>query len=98
LTSKSCFNVDVQQERMDRVEMANNVKRILFLSSDVKMCRPTVQCRYMRMRSVAGLIPESEDQTAWKFVCLFLARQPSMGLGLLIRLVYRSHTTTDHSL
>ena len=31
------------------------------------------------------------------FVCLFLARQPPVGHGLLIHEVSRSHTTTHHS-
>jgi len=31
------------------------------------------------------------------FVCLFLARQPKLGQGLLIYEVSRSHTTTHHS-
>jgi hypothetical protein len=31
------------------------------------------------------------------FVCLFLARQPPVGQGLLIYEVSRSHTTTPHS-
>jgi len=32
-----------------------------------------------------------------KRVCLFLARQPPVGQGLLIHEVSRSHTTTHHS-
>jgi len=31
------------------------------------------------------------------FVCLFLARQPPVGQGLLIQVVSRSHTTTHYS-
>jgi len=31
------------------------------------------------------------------FVCLFLARQPPVGQGLIIHEVSRSHTTTQHS-
>jgi len=31
------------------------------------------------------------------FVCLFLARQPPVGQGLLIHEISRSHTTTHHS-
>jgi len=31
------------------------------------------------------------------FVCLFLAQQPTVGQGLLIHEVSRSHTTTHHS-
>ena len=32
-----------------------------------------------------------------ELVCLFMARQPPVGQGLLIHEVSRSHTTTDHS-
>ena len=33
-----------------------------------------------------------------QFVCLFLAPQPPVGHGLIIYEVFRSHTTTLHSL
>jgi len=51
---------------MDRVQMANDVKRILFLSNGVSMYRPTVQCRYIRLWSVGEMISDSEDHITWK--------------------------------
>ena len=66
MSSKDCFNVSVQQGRMYRVQIANDVKRILFLSNGAIMCRPTVQCRNIRMRSVGGKISENEDHVTWK--------------------------------
>lgn len=66
MSSKVCFNVSVQEGRLDGVQMANDIKRILFLSIDINMYRPTIQCRYIRMRSVGGMISDSEDQITWK--------------------------------
>jgi hypothetical protein len=44
-------------------------------------------CKFLKVIKV-GLI---------QFVCLFLARQPPVGQGVLIHEVSRSHTATHHS-
>ena len=41
--------------------------------------------------------PNSQSCLLCLFVCLFLAQQPTVGHGLLIHEVFRSHTTTHHS-
>jgi len=60
---------------MDGIEMANDVKRIY-----VNMCRPAVECRYMRMRSVGGMISDSEDEITWKETAQFSFRPPRVHL------------------
>jgi hypothetical protein len=66
LSSNVCFNVYVKQGTIDRVQMANDVRRILFLSNYVNTYGPALQCWYIRMQSVGGMLSDSEVQITWK--------------------------------
>jgi len=53
--------------------------------------------RYQLSQIVSSIFLCLHCLSSYLFVCLFLARQPPVGQGLLTHQVSRSHTTTHHS-